>query len=72
MKVVCVDNKGYEKCLTINKIYEANYIDKYETYVLTNDKDMKNSWYVSHRFITITEYRNDRIDKLLEDENNMY
>jgi hypothetical protein len=70
MKVVCKENDGYKNCLTINKTYDIINEKKYG-YQMINDKGY--IWGCSkHCFKLLSEYRNEKINKLLEDESSMY
>jgi hypothetical protein len=62
MKIKCINDGGWEY-LTIGKIYEVFYIDKYY-YKINNDNGYKH-WYSKDWFKTLSEIRNDKIDKLL-------
>lgn len=62
MKVVCVYNIGLEKYLTLNKTYDVISISS--VYYINNDI-YQNRRYKKIYFKTISEYRNDKIDKLL-------
>ena len=62
MKVKCIDI-GYWVFLTIDKIYD---VIKYDYYIID---DSGNKWrYPKELFKTLSEMRNDKINKLLEDE----
>ena len=78
--IVCIDNKevnyvvnddsiddnGMKKGLTINKKYKVKFIKNIGNYSLIyfiNDHNVIGSYY-SHRFITLLEYRKQKLDKL--------
>ena len=65
MKVKCIedDNNWY---LTIGKTYEVIYEDKYD-YKIICDHDFE-YWYPKKYFKPLSEYRNETINKLLENE----
>ena len=67
MKVVCIDNIPWVNKLTIGKTYEVININEYDQYFMIDD-DGYRTW-SSKRFKTLSEVRNDTINKLLEDEN---
>ena len=63
MKVKCIGNKGYEKWITISKIYD---VMKYTENKYKIIDDHNNLWFYNKRhFKTLSKYRNDKIDKLL-------
>ena len=67
MKVKCIDNSnGWEWRLTIDKIYNV-IEEKHYRYWIINDDGYKN-WYPKDRFKSLSEIRNETINKLLEDE----
>ena len=78
MKVVCIDKNDYEYFTIINYYIDITINKKYDIISYFNDKclilnDNQNErLYPIYLFKTISEYRNDKINKLLEDENNMY
>jgi hypothetical protein len=58
MKVKCINNVGFEKYLTIGKVYEPQDISGIKTfYVITTD-DNKESWFNKDRFEVIEEEQN--------------
>lgn len=63
MKIKCID-KGIFSYLTIGKTYEVTRKDE-NLYWIINDKDAED-WYFKNWFISLSEYRNDKINKLLE------
>ena len=65
MKVKCIENSVWEN-LTIGKTYVVIPEDE-DWYWVINDKG-KEDLFPIEWFKTIAEYRNDKIDKLLEDE----
>lgn len=72
MKVVCIDDRnrgsGYEDSyLTLNKIYlviESIYLLGEYQYKIQNDK-LESEYYLSIRFKTIEDIRDDKINKIL-------
>ena len=64
-KVKCIDDKGWY--LTIGKIYEVIQLNGNDDYIIINDKGEK-LWYEKEYFISLSEIRNEKINKLLEDE----
>jgi hypothetical protein len=66
MKVVCVDNKYYES-LIIGKTYNSAEMDSV-TYFITDD--CNSGWFACYEkelFKTLSEIRNEKINKLLEE-----
>jgi hypothetical protein len=67
MKLLCIDNKGIERHLTIGKIYSLEYIDTYKHgSVIKNDMrfyDIYPMW----RFKPLYEIRNTKIENILND-----
>ena len=63
MKVVCIRNKYLKKYLTISKIYNVIYEDG-DVYKIIDDND-KEEWVTKYYFKSISEYRNETINKLL-------
>jgi hypothetical protein len=66
MKVKCIDNKGWETWLTIDKIYDVTYIFQDGDYELINDKGKKGVFFKKDQFKSISEIRNEKINKLLK------
>lgn len=71
MEIVCINNKDLkgrlESGLTIGKTYYAISDDKYRYNII--DDNNTNLWnYPRQWFKTLSEIRNDKIDKLLSDE----
>lgn len=68
MKVVCInnidDNDDIEYNMIVGKTYEVSYIYPDGDYIIINDKGNQ-TWYHKEYFKTLTEYRNDTINKLL-------
>ena len=64
MKIKCINNNGWEY-LTVDKTYEVIEDDNW--YWIINDKGIED-WYPKELFKTLAEMRNDKINKLLEDE----
>ncbi len=70
MKVVCIKNTAWDKIwsLTINKIYNvehARYDFEPYLYILKDDENA-NGVYPKDWFITLEEYRNQQINKIIE------
>ena len=64
MKVKCIRNDGWSS-LTINKTYEI--IDEDIYYYLIIDDIATKHWFGKFMFKPLSEYRNDTINKLLEE-----
>jgi hypothetical protein len=66
MKVICIDNSGYESELTINKEYSAygNFLFKLEHYSIENDTGDRRT-YEKRRFVPLFKFRQGRINDLL-------
>ena len=65
MKVKCIKKPGW-LCLTIGKTYETIIIGM-SKYKIINDKG-EADWYPKNYFKTLSELRNETINKLLADE----
>lgn len=73
MKVKCIDNTCYRNWLTIGKNYEVinELAGLTAIYCLLIDDKGREDWYPKYYFKPLAEIikeRNDKIDKLLEDE----
>ena len=67
MKVKCIENRGFRN-LTVGKMYDIIYDDKNDFRYFIKD-DINEKWgYPNKNFKTLSEIRNEIIDKLLEDE----
>ena len=66
MTVKCIDTMGY-KYLTMGKTYEVVSIDADGDYYIIND-ECDDLWYPKYLFKTLSEMRNETINKLLENE----
>ena len=64
MKVICTFNNKLEKYLTLNIVYDVIY-EETNIYFVKNDIGQKRR-YKKCYFKTTSEYRNYKIDKLLE------
>ena len=64
IKIICVNNKWYESSLTINNIYEGESDGFF--YKIINEHG-NYYYYHKHRFITLAEFREQRINKILND-----
>jgi hypothetical protein len=64
MKVVCIDNDNDWFYLTIGKVYEVIIVSDFG-YILINDISIKCN-YRKEYFKTLSEIRNEKIDKLLD------
>lgn len=63
-KLVCKNNEGFNKNLTINKIYDPIRYDKtFNTYLIQNDIGHL-MWFNEIRFITLVEERRNKITKI--------
>ena len=67
MKVKCIKNKWNNKnvSLTIGKTYEVNYIYPDGDYRIIIDNGIED-WFPEYFFKTLSEIRNETINKLLE------
>ena len=67
-KVICIDNLGEERKLTLNKIYLCNSIllMNYELLFIT-DNNGCNNYYSAKRFISLDEYREKRLKLILNE-----
>lgn len=68
MKVKCIDDDGWKDRLTIGKTYEVIEVQSDGDYVIIDDIGDENWFHDKRNFKTISEYRNETINKLLEDE----
>jgi hypothetical protein len=66
LQLICVDDKGCGEWLTYGKIYEGYHCDDFNYYV-SNNKTWT-SKYRKSRFMTTAEFRDKRIDQILEDD----
>jgi hypothetical protein len=64
MKVKCINNDDYSYYLTIGKIYDVIYFNSIG-YKIFNDVDYS-GLYPKKLFKSLSEIRNEKIDKLLE------
>ena len=65
MKIKCINNDGWEKYLTNEETYEVIKIDDEGDYQIIDDIGIK-CIFNKNRFKTLSELRNEKIDKLLE------
>ena len=65
MRIVCKNNGDDYWDITIGKTYDV--IEEYKYYKIINDSG-KEEWFVKYWFKPLSEVRNEKIDKLLEDE----
>jgi hypothetical protein len=64
MRVVCIDNKGLEKYLTISKNYDVIKVHNNGDYhIMRNDGEMY--WFYPKYFKLLSEIRTEKINKLL-------
>lgn len=71
-KMICIKNENYENQLTIGKPYKILKDDPHDPYYLIRD-DENNIWlYRKNSFKSISEIRNDKINKLIKYENKWY
>jgi hypothetical protein len=68
MKIKCITNIN---TLTIGKIYDIINYNNDGGYIIINDNGYE-FWYPKEWFKPLSEIRNEKIDKLLEDESKMY
>jgi hypothetical protein len=64
MKVKCINNKGYEYRLTIGKWYNVIRNHQYYGFLIIDDKNYE-FWFSKKYFKSLSEIRNNKIDKLL-------
>jgi hypothetical protein len=67
MKVKCINNKYYDDRLALDKIYEV--IAETTYYYQIIDNTFQKTWWNKKWFKTMLEIRNEKINKLLEDDN---
>jgi len=63
---VCIDNRGYDEELTLNKVYtniDSDYADPF-CIVIKNDIGMVSEYYQPLRFISIDEWRDIQLKKI--------
>jgi hypothetical protein len=63
---VCIDNVGYEKELTLNKVYsdiESDYADPF-CIIIKNDVGIVSEYYQPLRFVSIDEWREIQLKKI--------
>lgn len=63
---ICINNKGYEEELHINKSYveiKSSYADKF-CIVIKNELGMISEYYQPLRFVTIDEWRELQLKKI--------
>jgi len=65
-KVVCIA-KDDANFLTIGKVYDAKLDTDESFFLVLNDKEIWSS-YLAYKFIILAEWRNQQIDKILEDD----
>ena len=63
MKVKCINNKGH-LYITIGKTYEVVSIDADGDYIIIDDNG-HDWWYQKQYFKTLSEIRNEKIERLL-------
>ena len=68
MKIVCINNENCEDELTIGKSYDV--IFEGYNYMIINDNGYK-WWCIRSWFKSLLEIRNEKINKLLDDESKM-
>jgi len=67
-KIVCIDNTGLDKThLTINKLYEIADVNENGYFRVLSDTNAVRTYY-SWRFITLAEFRNNRINEILNED----
>ena len=69
IKLICIDNDDGRYSLTLNNIYEGATVTNIasNTYLITDDDGIQRL-FLKTRFITLTEWRQQQIDKILGDE----
>ena len=63
---VCIDNRGYDEELTLNKVYtniESGYADPF-CIVIKNDIGIVSEYYQPLRFVSIDEWREIQLKKI--------
>ena len=63
---VCIDNRGYEEELVLNKAYveiESGYADSF-CIILKNERGMVSEYYQPLRFVKIDEWREMQLKKI--------
>ena len=63
---VCVDNRGYDEELTLNKAYaniDSGYADPF-CVVIKNDLGMVSEYYQPWRYVSIDEWREMQLKKI--------
>ena len=62
-RVICIDN--YNANITINKVYEISYIEKFPDirYWIKDDGNL-GSWHYSYSFTTLKEIRKQKLEKI--------
>jgi len=65
-KVICISAEDNKK-ITIGKIYDAYHDSDLRFYYIKNDDE---TWvaYFAYKFITLADWRDKQIDKILNDE----
>ena len=66
MKIKCINNKWNNKklSLTIGKSYDVINKTEYRYWIIDDEGD--DGWYSKEYFKSLSEIRNEKIDKLLE------
>ena len=68
MYVYCINNRGLEKYLTLEKKYEVTdshgYDEEFGQYTIVNDKGIENG-YARTRFATVERWREYQLKKLI-------
>jgi hypothetical protein len=70
MFIYCINNRGLEKYLTINKKYEniedfVEIDEDFNWYRIINDKNISGT-YDKSRFVTVDKWREIQLNKLLK------
>jgi hypothetical protein len=63
---ICINNKGYEEEICINKVYKdlgSDFTDKF-CILIKNDLGMVSEYYQPLRFVTIEEWREMQLKKI--------
>ncbi len=65
MKIVCIDNKGIENQLTLNKKYDIIPDNVDSLYHISKNDLGYLDWYGKSRFISLENYREGQLNSLL-------
>ena len=62
MKVICINNVGYEPRLTVGKEYEI--IKTFQNFIYILNDDERKMFYKASLFVTVEEYRDKKLNEL--------